>query len=73
MRFNIILKTMQGKPIDPGRTKPSDDLRCDCGALLARTVEDRLELKCRRCRRIVVLKLDELSSRKWVPVQGVCR
>ena len=29
------------------------ELRCDCGCLLARKVGDTLELKCRRCKRVV--------------------
>jgi hypothetical protein len=33
------------------------DLRCDCGSLLARRVEGGVELKCRRCKRTVVLPL----------------
>ena len=28
-----------------------DDCRCLCGNLLARVVGDRVELKCRRCKR----------------------
>ena len=31
----------------------SKDVRCECGTLLARKVGTRLELKCRRCKRIV--------------------
>ncbi len=27
------------------------ELRCGCGSLLARVVEDAVELKCRRCKR----------------------
>ena len=33
------------------------ELRCDCGSLLARRVEGGVELKCRRCKRTVVLRL----------------
>lgn len=35
------------------------DLRCDCGSLLARRVEGGVELKCRRCKRTVVLPLGD--------------
>jgi hypothetical protein len=35
------------------------DLRCGCGNLLARRVEGGVELKCRRCKRTVVLPLEE--------------
>ncbi len=33
------------------------DVRCDCGSLLARRVAGGVELKCRRCKRTVVLPL----------------
>jgi len=33
------------------------DVRCSCGNLLARRVEGGVELKCRRCKRTVVLPL----------------
>jgi hypothetical protein len=33
------------------------DLRCDCGSLLARRVAGGVEVKCRRCKRTVVLLL----------------
>ncbi len=36
---------------------PRAELRCDCGNLLARLVEGGVELKCRRCKRTVVLPL----------------
>jgi hypothetical protein len=35
------------------------DLRCGCGSLLARRVAGGVELKCRRCKRTVVLPLEE--------------
>ena len=37
--------------------KRSTSLRCCCGSLLARVVEDGVELKCRRCKRHVVVPL----------------
>ncbi len=38
---------------------PADprDCRCLCGNLLARVVGDRVELKCRRCKRTLLLPL----------------
>jgi hypothetical protein len=36
-------------------TKLDNSLRCDCGSLLARVVADGVELKCRRCKRQVVV------------------
>lgn len=43
------------------------DVRCDCGALLARKVPGGVELRCRRCRRSVVIRLADLE-RGPVPV-----
>lgn len=35
--------------------RDGDVLRCECGSLLARYVAGRLELKCRRCKRTVMV------------------
>jgi phage FluMu protein Com len=37
----------------------ADECRCACGNLLARLVPDGVELKCRRCKRTLVLPLSE--------------
>ena len=37
-------------------------VRCDCGNLLARVVDGRVELKCRRCKRVVILPLVEKET-----------
>jgi hypothetical protein len=38
------------------RDKSSDDrLHCECGSLLARYVGGGIELKCRRCKRTVIV------------------
>jgi hypothetical protein len=34
---------------------PSDESRCLCGRLLARLTDTGIELKCPRCRRVVVI------------------
>jgi transposase len=39
----------------------SCECRCSCGSLLARLVEDGVELKCRRCKRTVVVPLAGVS------------
>jgi hypothetical protein len=46
---------------DPAELCCSGDseLRCGCGSLLARVVGAAVELKCRRCKRTVVLPLLE--------------
>jgi phage FluMu protein Com len=41
------------------------DCRCACGSLLARLLHDAIELKCRRCKRVIVLTL---SDRQWRPL-----
>lgn len=41
-----------------------DEIRCDCGRLLARRVSGGIEIKCRRCDRILAIQLDDL------PVDG---
>lgn len=35
-----------------------DALRCACGSLLARRVAGGIELKCRRCKRTVVIPIE---------------
>jgi hypothetical protein len=34
------------------------DLRCACGSLLARRLGDAVELKCRRCKRTVLVPFE---------------
>jgi hypothetical protein len=36
---------------------PAADCRCLCGSLLARMVEGAVELKCRRCKRTLLVPL----------------
>jgi phage FluMu protein Com len=40
----------------------SDEVRCDCGSLLARLVAGGVELKCRRCKRAIVLPIETRES-----------
>jgi phage FluMu protein Com len=40
--------------------------RCACGNLLARLVRDGLELKCRKCKRQIVVPLTEKKS--WAEI-----
>jgi len=42
--------------------KPDDSLRCSCGSLLARMVAEGVELKCRRCKRQVVVPFTAKGS-----------
>ncbi len=39
-----------------------EDVRCDCGSLIAKLNSTYIEMKCRRCKRILKLALDELKE-----------
>ena len=41
-----------------------DDVRCDCGSLLARWTAAGIEIKCRRCKRLVVLPLESIGGNR---------
>jgi phage FluMu protein Com len=43
---------------EAGARDANDVLRCTCGSLLARYVNGMVELKCRRCRRTVLLAIE---------------
>jgi hypothetical protein len=56
--------------------RPDADCRCPCGSLLARRVERGVELKCRRCKRTLILPLSDArrpggagASDGWTPLQ----
>ena len=51
-------------PLDPHAALPADDCRCLCGNLLARLVEGGVELKCRRCKRTVVVPVAPPAARR---------
>ena len=38
------------------------DIRCHCGNLLARWHADGIELKCKRCRRLVVVPFSQVEG-----------
>ncbi len=48
--------------LEPSVTDPARDCRCGCGSLLARLRPGGVELKCRRCKRVVVLPVAGLST-----------
>jgi hypothetical protein len=53
----MVIATPDQHP-EPIRAANDDcDLRCLCGALLARMVEGGVEIKCRRCKRVVIVPL----------------
>jgi hypothetical protein len=48
------------------------DCRCLCGSLLARVIEGNVELKCRRCKRTLVVPLPPPAGRgRAQPVQVI--
>ena len=53
-----------GQPLRalPEAHEPQAECRCLCGSLLARLVEGGIELKCRRCKRALVLPLGDLQQ-----------
>ena len=46
------------------------DARCECGSLLARVTPRGVELKCRRCKRIVVIPLGKAAAGRASPRDG---
>ncbi len=36
--------------------------RCECGNLLAKKLQDGIEVKCRRCKRIVVIRFADIEG-----------
>ncbi len=51
--------TPPGAEAEAGVQAVCRELRCGCGSLLARRVPGGVELKCRRCKRTLVLPLAE--------------
>jgi len=47
----------------PSRECAEVDCRCLCGNLLARVMERAVELKCRRCKRTLIVPLPPPASR----------
>ncbi len=39
------------------------DERCECGNLIAKLTETTVEIKCRRCKRIRVIPVDQMAER----------
>jgi phage FluMu protein Com len=60
---SIDLKTIRISPPNTAarRMVPSgDQCRCTCGSMLARMVRDGLELKCRKCKNLILITHEEL-------------
>lgn len=41
---------------------PSQETRCECGQLIAKVCGDGIELKCKRCKRIVVIPFSSIEG-----------
>ena len=39
-------------------TRGRNELRCICGSLLARVIPEGVELKCRKCKRHIILPIE---------------
>jgi hypothetical protein len=46
------------------RHEPAAACRCVCGSLVARVVPDGIELKCRRCKRKLLVPLSQDMARR---------
>ena len=49
-----------GGPARRAMTPKGDQCRCGCGSLLARVVREGLEIKCRRCKGLILITHEEL-------------
>jgi phage FluMu protein Com len=50
------------------RVIQASETRCECGQLIAKVRGQRLELKCKRCKRIVVIPFSSIEG--WNTVQS---
>lgn len=58
----ITLHPAASTPGAASMTPHGDQCRCSCGAMLARVVREGLELKCRKCKSVVIITHDELVA-----------
>jgi hypothetical protein len=42
------------------------ETRCECGQLIAKVRGDGLELKCKRCKRIILISFNAIEG--WAPL-----
>jgi hypothetical protein len=74
--LNLIFNFNWSLPIVSARSQPNADHRCLCGSLLARAVTGGVELKCRRCKRTVLVPLAASGADRrpaWPPVREGAR
>ncbi len=58
---------METKVIKAAGVATSEEMRCHCGQLMARLVDQGIELKCKRCRRLMVIPFSNIEG--WVLCQ----
>ncbi len=56
---------MLTKPAQSRRSEPAET-RCECGQLIAKLGEGGIELKCKRCKRIVLIPFSSIEG--WAPL-----
>jgi phage FluMu protein Com len=65
--LNIINYFNMSDPL-PETIGVASETRCECGQLIAKIRGQRLELKCKRCKRIVVIPFSSIEG--WSTVQS---
>ena len=53
---------LKGKSMSEMSAEPDAQIRCRCGHLVARWFPDSIELKCKRCRRLIRIPLAEIQD-----------
>jgi hypothetical protein len=48
-------------------TAEASETRCECGQLIAKVKGESLELKCKRCKRIVVIPFSSIQGWRTAP------
>ena len=65
-------RSSPSRPAVARMTPVQDQCRCACGSMLARVVREGLELKCRKCKSLVLIRHDELvrmyQEQKFAPL-----
>ncbi|MEW6775122.1 MAG: hypothetical protein AB1405_02405 [Bdellovibrionota bacterium] len=52
---------MKAKAVEP-RNGGAREIRCACGSLMARRAPGGIEIKCRRCKRVVLLRWEDIKA-----------
>jgi len=48
------------------RSCEGDELRCHCGSLVGRVTPNGIELKCRRCKRVLVIPIGDTRTEEGI-------